>query len=584
MRLLVLVIIIVSPFSLIAQKSFWLSVIDSKEIPKNTKYEQFSDSLLLINSILNKVENWKSTGFVLANFDSIQCIKDTCTAYVYKGERFTLSGISYDSVWAVLPAEDQTFKRAVLSDKKNLNWPKKATLITEYFMNAGYPFCKVHLQNFRIEDKNIVARVIVNKGERVFYDSLVIKGDAKISKNFLYRYFQIKPGMVYQHEKVLLLNSRIKNILFFKATKDSQVKFVNGQAITYLYLNRAPINRFDFLLGVLPNNNPAEGQSRWTISGDLKAEFYNRFGQGEYIFGQYKKLRPENQEIILKYSMPYIYNFGFGLDSDFRLFRNGNEHIDIIFSGGIQYLYKGLNNIKFGYHYKSSRLIDINRALIQSTGRLPGNLDVVYRSGVVSLQILETDYRFNPSKGILLESKLNIGQKQILENSLISSIPGLENAYDNILKPSLQLESEIDFQYFIPVKTYGAVRLRVLGGIRTGTAEIQQNEFFRIGGNATLRGFDEEGIWTDKFVVFSSEFRLFLDRNSFLSLPFVDFGLTSIVVDNQKILDEAIGLGLGINFSTRAGIFNVSFAAGNRLNSGFDFGNMKVHFGYLNLF
>ncbi|MBK8621467.1 MAG: BamA/TamA family outer membrane protein [Saprospiraceae bacterium] len=451
-------------------------------------------------------------------------------------------------------------------------------------MNSGYPFCKVYLENFSIEEKNISAQVMVAKGERVFYDSLVIKGDAKISKNFLYRYFQIKPGMVYHHNKVLAINSRIKNILFVKETAKSQVKFLNGQAITYLYLNRAPINRFDFLLGVLPNNNPAEGQSRWTISGDLKAEFYNRFGQGEYIFGQYKKLRPENQEIILKYSMPYIYNFGFGLDSDFRLFRNGNEHIDIIFTGGIQYLYKGLNNIKFGYHYKSSRLIDINRALIQSTGRLPGNLDVVYRSGVVSLQILETDYRFNPSKGILLESKLNIGQKQILENSLISSIPGIENVYENVLKPSLQLESEIDFQYFVPVKTYGAVRLRVLGGIRTGTAEIQQNEFFRIGGNATLRGFDEEGIWTDKFVVFSSEFRLFLDRNSFLSLPFVDFGLTSIVVDNQKILDEAIGLGLGINFSTRAGIFNVSFAAGNRLNSGFDFGNMKVHFGYLNLF
>jgi hemolysin activation/secretion protein len=55
-------------------------------------------------------------------------------------------------------------------------------------------------------------------------------------------------------------------------------------------------------------------------------------------------------------------------------------------------------------------------------------------------------------------------------------------------------------------------------------------------------------------------------------------------VDSQPIWDTAIGLGLGLNFATKAGIFNVSFAAGSRLNNPIDFNNTKVHFGFISLF
>ncbi|MBK8372121.1 MAG: BamA/TamA family outer membrane protein [Saprospiraceae bacterium] len=236
---------------------------------------------------------------------------------------------------------------------------------------------------------------------------------------------------------------------------------------------------------------------------------------GEYIFGQYKKLQPENQEVIVKFSLPYIYNFAFGVDTDFRLFRNSNQHIDLFLTAGIQYLFKGLSNVKFGYHYKSSRLIDINVESIKNSGRLPSNLDILYRSGVLSVQMLQTDYRFNPTKGLLLDFRGNIGQKVILENSVISGIEGFEKAYDDVKKPTLQLESEMDIQYFIPLKTYGTFRLRGMGGLKYNTFGIRQNEYFRIGGSATLRGFDEESIWTDRYFVLSGEFRLFLDRNSF---------------------------------------------------------------------
>lgn len=584
MRYIPCIILILISHWLTGQKLFTLEMTTPDIHKAKAVFQSFTDSLSMVQYIENQIKGWSKDGYLTANVDSFFCVKDSCKVTFYKGKKYAFYEILLDTMWNRWNGEKKIMQQIVKQRGKLSSWPLASQEIVSYFMNRGYPFCRVFLQNIHVEEEKVAASLEIQKGDLFLYDSIVIKGDLQVSKNFIYRYLQLKKGQVYNHSHILSANQKSKNLIFSKVIEDPQVRFENGQALVYLFLNRAPINKFDFIIGVLPNNNVSGGTRKWTISGDLKAEFYNRFGQGEYIFGQYKKLRPENQEIILKYSMPYLYNFAFGIDNDFRLFRNGNQHLDLSYSGGIQYPFIGLNMLKFGFQYKSSRLIDINRQSIQTSGRLPLNLDVVYRSGVFSLQWLKTDYRFNPSKGIVFDTKINIGQKVILENSNITSIPGFENIYDDVTKPTLQMESEVDIQFFIPVKTYGTFRLRALGGWKINSAGVRLNEFYRIGGNATLRGFDEESIWSDQFVVFSGEFRLFLDRNSFLSLPFIDYGLTRVLVDDNKVTDDAIGVGLGLNFSTKAGIFNVSFAAGNRLNSGFDFGNMKVHFGYLNLF
>ncbi|MFZ1706009.1 MAG: POTRA domain-containing protein [Saprospiraceae bacterium] len=544
----------------------------------------FQDSLSMMLFLGSVVADLGKDGYITANVDSIRCKSDTCQGYVFVGKQYKklllhIDSLSKEANLKFLPTNHNNLDQVNLVD-----WPVYAKNITSYFRMFGYPFCKVTLSEVQLLEDQLSASLIIDKGDYITYDSIIIKGDLNISKNFIYRYFQIKTGQPYDHSQIELLTRRTKNLLFARQKAEPQVVFNHNKATAYLHIDRIPVNKFDFILGILPNNNTTSGGKKWTISGDLKSEFYNRFGQGEYIFAQYKKLQPENQEIILKFSLPFVYNFAFGIDSDFRLFRNGNQHIDLFFTGGLQYLFNGLNNVKFGYHFKSSRLIDIDLERIKSTGKLPLNLDVIYRSGIAQIQILQTDYRFNPSRGWTMELKTNVGQKSILKNNQITGIEGLENIYESVQKPTLQFESEVDIQTFIPIKTYGAIRLRGMAGFKYNSKGILQNEFYRIGGSATLRGFDEESIWADRFFMISGEFRLFLDRNSFLSLPFFDMAFTRILVEENIVWDEAFGLGLGINFSTKAGIFNVSFASGSRLNSGFDFGNMKVHFGYVSLF
>lgn len=567
-----------------SQKKFWLQTRQVEHINITSPYNSFNDSLAMIKSLEKNIEKWRIEGFVLANIDTITCLRDSCIAVIFKGELFKLGDLRLDSQgMAIVQAANIRTKglnKALLLER----WPIVAREISRYYMDRGYPFFRLSLQDVKVHPPIIKASLDLEKGPFIIIDSLNIIGNVKLSKNFIQRYFQITPGMPYNQSQVEQIQQKAKNLLFAKNSKETQIRFINKKALVDIFIDKSPISRFDFLLGILPNNQSGVERRKWTISGDLKGEFYNRFGQGEYIFGQYKKLKPENQEMILKFSLPYIYNFAFGIDSDFRLFRNGTQHIDLTASGGLQYLFSGANQIKLGYQYKSSRLIEINTSVIESSGKLPQNLDVIYRSGVVRVLLWQTDYYFNPSKGFNLDAKVNVGQKKILPNAIITAIPGFENVYSALQNPSVQMECEIDFQWFIPVKKMGALRFRTLGGIKINSNGVQLNEFYRLGGNATLRGFDEESIWSDRYVVFSTEFRLFLDRNSFLTLPFLDFSLNRILADDKKITDDAMGLGLALNFSTTVGMFNVSFAAGKRLNESFDFGNMKVHFGYLNLF
>jgi len=110
------------------------------------------------------------------------------------------------------------------------------------------------------------------------------------------------------------------------------------------------------------------------------------------------------------------------------------------------------------------------------------------------------------------------------------------------------------------------------------------NELFRIGGNRLLRGFDEQSILTDFYAIATAEFRVILDQNSFLSFPFIDYGRVNSLRDGNRSWENTIGAGIGLNFATGAGIFNVSFAIGRRDDVPVDFSNAKIHFGYVSLF
>ena len=83
--------------------------------------------------------------------------------------------------------------------------------------------------------------------------------------------------------------------------------------------------------------------------------------------------------------------------------------------------------------------------------------------------------------------------------------------------------------------------------------------------------------------VATAEYRYLLGQNSFLS-AFVDYGLSSNTSQEIKVNNNFLGAGVGMAFETKAGIFNITYAAGKRDEQKFNLRQSKIHLGYVNYF
>jgi outer membrane protein assembly factor BamA len=141
---------------------------------------------------------------------------------------------------------------------------------------------------------------------------------------------------------------------------------------------------------------------------------------------------------------------------------------------------------------------------------------------------------------------------------------------------------KIKAAHYFPVGR-GATFKTAFNGGWFQSPDIFRNELFQIGGYKLLRGFDEESIFSSAYGVGTAEYRYLLGQNSFLS-AFVDYGVSTNSVLENKVNSKFLGAGVGMAFETKGGIFNITYAAGKRDDQKFNLRQSKIHLGYVNYF
>jgi hemolysin activation/secretion protein len=115
------------------------------------------------------------------------------------------------------------------------------------------------------------------------------------------------------------------------------------------------------------------------------------------------------------------------------------------------------------------------------------------------------------------------------------------------------------------------------------TESLFLNELFRIGGLKTLRGFDEQSIFANKFAITNAELRYLLGKNSNVFAFYNQAWYVNEVTKN-RISDNPFGFGLGLIFESGAGLFTLVYAVGKQFQNPIEFNSAKIHFGYINYF
>ncbi|OFY89341.1 MAG: hypothetical protein A3K10_17450 [Bacteroidetes bacterium RIFCSPLOWO2_12_FULL_31_6] len=545
------------------------TTIKPSKIITHNKY--FEGSLL--NSELNKtIIELNSKAYLTASIDSIIVDSTFYKAYLHLGKTYKwnyLKPVNVDEeVLSKIGFRDKVFNNKPFN-KNQLN--SFIFRIINHYENNGFPFASLQFDSIKMEENTFRGNLILNKHHRYKIDSVLIYGNATISKQYLQNYIRIKNGDSYNEALIKNISVRIKELPFVEEKQPFKVIFNETEAKIVLDLKKKPASRFNGILGVQPNNET--GKLR--LTGDVKLNLLNSFKKGEEIYFNWRSIQEKTQDLTSGISYPFLLNTPFGLDYNFKLYKKDTTFIDVFNKIGIRYILKGNNYFSVFYQNKSSSLLSTKG--FGSLTVLPDFADVSSQLYGIGIHYAKLDYNLNPRKGFSIIAEGAVGKKNIKKNNAIK-----ESLYDNVKLNSSLYNGNAVIDYYIPLSKRNVLKLSSKNGF-TINESLFDNELIRIGGLFTLRGFDEESIYTTFFSIGTLEYRFILEQNSFLYL-FVDGAYYEKNNVKGYISDRPFGFGTGMSFDTKAGIFSIGYALGQQFDNPILFRSAKIHFGFINFF
>jgi len=549
----------------------------------------FKDRAGCTEYIFKLTDILRKKGFTAASIDSVQMDSSAAFLQLYIGERFTWSqirtravdvGILESSGWDTkkMVGKPATLEHFQLEEMELLNWLE----------NNGYPFAKISLDSVAISRGAINGVLNIEKGPLYKIDSIRINGSAKISVDFMERYLGIPEGSIYKKDRLLSISRRILELPFVQEERPWNINMLGTGSILNLYLKPKKSSQIDALVGFMPNNNQLES-GKLLITGEATIILRNPFGNGESLGLEWQQLQQKSPRLNVSFQQPYLFHSPYGVNLAFSLYKKDSSYINTDGLLGIQYNASMNRKASVFIQTTGCSVLTIDTAQIIANRQLPEVADVSSLSLGATYEFNNTNYRFNAVRGNEIYFIGSAGTKRLKKNSQIIRLkdendPSFDygSLYDTVKTSTYQFRLNLAGAHYFQLSHASTIRFAI-NAAWYQSPKIFRNELFQIGGYRLLRGFDEESILASQYAVTSLEFRYLIGMNSFL-FSFVDGGWAKNEVPGYAINNLYLGIGLGLAFETKAGIFNMSYAVGKTGNNPFEFSQAKIHLGYVNFF
>lgn len=567
-RLLAILLLYV-PLSLSAQDEKLRARITFTDTALVKTKTTFKDQRALDNYLSDLILSLNREGRLEASLDSFKVDSLHHEYYIHAGPEYTWAHLKRGNVEAHF-LQKAGFKPSHYDQQKfdaNGFASFRRKLIAAY-ENEGFPFAALKLDNLEQEGTTLSAILHIEKNKLVTIDSIRIRGNSKISETYVFNYIGIKPGDIYDESTISKIDSRLKEISFIQLTRPTEVIFTPSYTKVFIYAEKKKANQFDGLLGFLPDE-----EGKILITGQAHINLTNALNNGDNIELNWKKLQPLTQDFFARLNYPFLFRTPLGTEGQLHIYKRDTTYLDVRRYISIQYFLKRGNTFKVFAQNKTTSLLSV-RGLEFATS-LPEFADVTNVLYGAGFKTMNFDYRYNPRKGYGFMIEGGAGSRNIRQNNKINP-----EAYKNVVMKSSQYQVTTSTEVFIPLFKRSTFRIAA-SGARIQSQAYFSNELFRLGGLRSLRGFDEESIFASTYGIVSGEFRLLIDRNSYVQL-FFDQAMYEDLA--KKISDTPYGFGTGISFETKAGIFSLSYALGKQFDNPLYLRAAKVHFGIVNYF
>ena len=531
-------------------------------------------------------------GYVTASIDSVRYDSASARIVLFIGELYRWASLEPKNVEPdLLDAvgwRDKLFAGKPMDFAQVRQWQER---ILGRLENTGFPFAKVFLDSIGLDGDKVSALLKVDKGPLYTIDSIRIYGNARISNYYLQRYLGITNGSLYNREKLLQVNKKVRELTYIEEEKPFDISLLATGSVLNMYLKQKRSSQVNVLVGFLPNNDQLSSK-KLLLTGEANILLKNALGAGEVIGLNWQQIQVKSPRLNLLFNYPYLFRSPVGLDFSFDILRKDSSFVNINLQLGAQYTLNANQSGKL-FIQRFQTIVSsagINAAQIIQSRRLPDLGDVSSFNVGVDYELSNTDYRLNPRKGNELRFITSIGSKKLRKNNEITGLkdpndPSFDfnRLYDTVKLSTYQFRAKVVAAKYFPVGGKRSTLKIAFNGGMFQSGNIFRNELFQVGGYKLLRGFDEESQYLSHFAIGTVEFRYLVGQNSFFyALVDGGWGRNNITYIKQNY--TFFGTGLGLAFETKAGIFNLAWAVGKRNDTEFNLRQSKIHFGFVNYF
>lgn len=542
------------------------------EIDGINKTGSFKDSLSRGFFLNRLVDSLQREGYLTAFIHSKTFSRDTLAAQVKTGERHH---------WIVLRRgnldRDAFLKKGFEEDifrgrPFDFNDLKKLFYeILDEAQNSGFPFASVRLDSIVSQENSIGAAIDFDPGPFITFDTVQVTGTSKIQPLFLSRLLGIVPGGVFSQKKIDRSKDILKNLPFVQAVGEPQLSFQNQEARLYLPLDDRRINSIDGIIGVLPNQT---ADNRILVTGQFDLALYNVGGRGRNYQLNWQRLSQYSQNLRIAAEEPMLLGSMIDLKASFSLLKEDTTFLNRDFR--VDFGYKVSPAFSFGFFSRRQAGNLLSVAQWAESGLFPDFADFRYNSYGISMAWNRLDDVFWPRQGWFAEYESGIGNKKLLQNT---GLPA--SAYQDVDPRSTQYYVTAVLERHVEVSPRWGILMRASAG-DMDSRNLFLNDLFRLGGLRSLRGFNENFFFANRYVYANFEPRYYFDKYSYFLL-FMDMGR----IQNKRIagdLEKPLSFGGGLSMETDGGVFSFIYALGQSSSQllGFDFS--KIHFGYTGRF
>jgi hypothetical protein len=421
------------------------------------------------------------------------------------------------------------------------------TKISETFESKGNSFSKIRLKNFTIRNKILHAEIDFDSSKERKINKLIFKGYENFPNSFIKNYFNIKEEMVFNKKKLNEISKLSKNLNFVSEIKAPETLFTKDSTFVYVYLKKNKGNSFDGLVNVSSQEN-----GKLKFNGYIDLKLRNLLNKGERFNLFWNSFGNERQEFSIATKIPYLFNSKLSPELNFSIYKQDSTFLNTKFNSNLQYQIKSNASLFVSFTQENSeRLTNVASENIETF--TSAFLGFGYQYTLPKNDLFRNDIFFlniNPSFG-----------KRKSENNSFG-----------------QIKLEATISYLLDISDRSSIYLKNKTGLLNSESYIE-NELFRIGGNNSIRGFNEQSIFVKEYVVQNIEYRYLISNDAFI------YSITDLaLIASTTTIEKLIGLGVGYLFNTNNSQINISTTIGTDSKNPINFKNTQLFINWVNFF